>query len=76
MLKLPVTHYEIVRSDNTKFKHNLLPITQSYTGDLVTLMSHMTPGRENGYIKTFSLKGVLTFLGPAFRHYWLSVELF
>ncbi len=41
---------------------NLTPLLPIHTWDLVTLTSHMTPGRENGPIWTFSLRGVLTFV--------------
>ncbi len=53
--------YERVRAIAPNLTH-LLPI---HTWDLLTLTSHMTPGRENGelgLIWTFSLKGVLTFV--------------
>ncbi len=53
--------YERVRAITPNLSH-LLPI---HTWDLITLTSHMTPGRENGLlgpIWTFSLRGVLTFV--------------
>ncbi len=52
--------YERVRAITPTWTH-LLPI---HTWDLVTLMSHMTPGRGTnlGPIWTFSLRAVLTFV--------------
>ncbi len=53
--------YESVRTITQNLTH-LLPI---HTWDLVTLTSHMTPGRENGLlgpIWKFSLRDVLTFV--------------
>ncbi len=44
---------------------NLTLLLHIHTWDLVTLTSHMTPGRENvklGPIWTFSLRSVLTFV--------------
>ncbi len=53
--------YERVRAITPNLTH-LLPI---HIWDLITLISHMTPGRENGLLGpmcTFSLRGVLTFV--------------
>ncbi len=50
--------YERVRAITPNLTR-LLPI---HTWDLVTLTSHMTPGRENSPIWKFSLRGVLTFV--------------